>query len=47
MIKDNLIKQITHPVCWTETIRYLKNQGETVFIEVGPGNVLTRLLAQF
>ncbi|CAM2933363.1 malonyl CoA-ACP transacylase [Legionella steigerwaltii] len=46
MIKDNLVKQITHPVRWTETIRYLKDQGETVFIEVGPGNVLTRLIAQ-
>jgi len=46
LIKDNLVKQITHPVRWTETIRYLKNKGETVFIEVGPGNVLTRLVAQ-
>ncbi|WP_454783921.1 ACP S-malonyltransferase [Legionella sp. WA2024007413] len=46
MIKDNLVKQIVHPVRWTETVRYLKNQGETVFIEVGPGKVLTRLVTQ-
>jgi malonyl CoA-acyl carrier protein transacylase len=45
-IKENLVKQITHSVKWTEIIRYLKNKGETVFIEVGPGNVLTRLMAQ-
>ncbi|MGL5742704.1 MAG: ACP S-malonyltransferase [Legionella sp.] len=45
-IKENLVKQITHSVRWSETIRYLKNQGDTVFIELGPGNVLTRLLAQ-
>jgi malonyl CoA-acyl carrier protein transacylase len=45
-IKENLVKQICSPVRWTETIQYLKNQGETVFIEVGPGNVLTRLVAQ-
>ncbi|QMT60572.1 ACP S-malonyltransferase [Legionella sp. PC997] len=46
MIKDNLVKQIVHPVRWTETVSYLKNQGETVFIEVGPGKVLTRLVTQ-
>ncbi len=44
--KENLVKQITYPVRWTDTIRYLKNQGERIFIEVGPGNVLTRLNAQ-
>ncbi len=44
--KENLVKQMTHPVLWTDTIRYLKNQGESIFIEVGPGNVLTRLNAQ-
>ncbi len=44
--KENLVKQMTHPVRWTDTIRYLKNQGERIFIEVGPGNVLTRLMAQ-
>ncbi|KTD57433.1 malonyl CoA-ACP transacylase [Legionella santicrucis] len=44
--KENLVKQMTHPVRWTDTIRYLKNQGESIFIEVGPGNVLTRLNAQ-
>jgi malonyl CoA-acyl carrier protein transacylase len=45
-IKENLVNQITHPVRWTEIIRSLKNQGETVFIEVGPGKVLTRLITQ-
>lgn len=44
-IKENLIKQITSPVRWAETIRHLKNKNETEFIEVGPGNVLTRLMA--
>jgi len=45
-IKENLVNQITHPVLWTEIIQYVKNKGESEFVEVGPGNVLTRLLAQ-
>lgn len=45
-IKGNLVNQITHPVLWTEIIQYVKNKGESEFVEVGPGNVLTRLLAQ-
>ena len=45
-IKDNLIKQITSPVRWSESISYIKNQDETEFIEIGPGNVLTKLMAQ-
>lgn len=46
-IKENLITQIDHPVRWSETINYLHQQGEKEFIEIGPGNVLTRLLAYF
>jgi malonyl CoA-acyl carrier protein transacylase len=45
-IKENLVKQITQPVRWTESIAYLKNAGEITFTEIGPGNVLTRLMAQ-
>ncbi len=46
-IKENLVTQIDHPVRWSETINYLHQQGETEFIEIGPGNVLTRLLTYF
>lgn len=46
LIKENLVKQITSSVRWTETIHYLKEHGETLFIEIGPGNTLTRLAAQ-
>jgi malonyl CoA-acyl carrier protein transacylase len=45
-IKTNLVKQITHPVHWSKIIRSLKDKGETNFVEVGPGNVLTRLVPQ-
>lgn len=43
-IKDNLIQQISNPVRWTETIKYLIATGESEFVEVGPGNVLTGLV---
>lgn len=46
-IKSNLVHQITSPVKWAESIYYLRQCGETQFIEIGPGNVLTRLLTQF
>jgi malonyl CoA-acyl carrier protein transacylase len=45
-IKAMLVDQMVHPVRWEACIRYLRNQGVTDFTEVGPGNVLTRLVAQ-
>ncbi|MHB1222356.1 MAG: ACP S-malonyltransferase [Gammaproteobacteria bacterium] len=43
-IQTNLAKQITHPVRWTKTIEYLLAQGETEFVEIGPGTVLAGLV---
>ncbi|MEH7055935.1 ACP S-malonyltransferase [Bacillus velezensis] len=43
-IKRNLIEQITNSVKWTESIRYLMGQGVTLFEEIGPGNILTKLI---
>ena len=47
IIRENLILQITKPVLWTQTIEEFKNQGVCKFVEVGPGNVLTRLIKKF
>jgi malonyl CoA-acyl carrier protein transacylase len=45
-VKSMLLDQITHSVQWTQSIRYLTGQGVTEFKEMGPGNVLTRLVQQ-
>jgi len=39
-----LSKQVSHPVRWEECIRYMIDCGTKVFIEVGPGKVLSRLI---
>jgi malonyl CoA-acyl carrier protein transacylase len=44
--KSLLTKQITSSVQWTASVRYLLSQGVTEFKEMGPGNVLTRLVQQ-
>jgi malonyl CoA-acyl carrier protein transacylase len=45
-IRSLLVGQITQSVQWTRSIRYLSAQGATGFQEMGPGNVLTRLIQQ-
>jgi malonyl CoA-acyl carrier protein transacylase len=44
--KSLLVKQITHAVKWTQSVRFLLVRGVTEFKEIGPGNVLTRLVQQ-
>ena len=45
-IKDALIAQVTHPVRWMDIIKRINSEGINYFIEVGPGNVLKRLIKQ-
>jgi [acyl-carrier-protein] S-malonyltransferase len=42
--RELLVEQLTAPVRFTQAARELVNQGVTVFVEVGPGNVLSGLL---
>lgn len=43
-IKKNLIAQLTAPVKWTQSVQNMISDGATIFIEVGPGNVLQGLV---
>jgi [acyl-carrier-protein] S-malonyltransferase len=43
-IKENLIKQLTAPVRWTQTIRNMIAAGADHFVELGPGKVLQGLI---
>src|ERR1041385_1953764 len=45
-IKSLLVDQITHSVQWAQSIRFLIGQGVAQFFEMGPGNVLTRMVQQ-
>ena len=43
-IKANLIKQLTSPVRWTQTVQNMIADGVTSFTELGPGAVLAGLV---
>jgi trans-AT polyketide synthase/acyltransferase/oxidoreductase domain-containing protein len=43
-IVASLAEQLTSPVRWTDSIRYLRAQGVEIFRELGPGTVLAGLL---
>lgn len=43
-ITELLVRQVTAPVRWTESIRAMLDDGIATFIEFGPGNVLAGLL---
>ncbi len=43
-IRAELKAQLTSPVAWTDSIRYLGQQGVNSYVEVGPGDVLLGLV---
>ena len=43
-IRQNLIAQLTSPVRWTATVQNMIADGTTLFVEYGPGKVLTGLI---
>jgi len=44
--RDALIRQVTQPVRWLDSIREMIDSGVNIFVEVGPGKVLSGLLRQ-
>ena len=45
-VRSALIKQMTHPVKWVDSIKKMNSEGINYFIEVGPGKVLKGLIKQ-
>jgi [acyl-carrier-protein] S-malonyltransferase len=44
--RDALVRQVSSPVRWQESMELLISEGVETFVEVGPGKVLTGLLRQ-
>ncbi|NIO68462.1 MAG: ACP S-malonyltransferase [Anaerolineae bacterium] len=43
-IREELVQQLTSPVRWVESVQYMIGQGVTEFVEIGPKDVLTKLM---
>jgi len=44
--KDALVRQVSRPVLWEESVRKMIDDGVSLFVEVGPGRVLSGLLVR-
>ena len=42
--REHLVRHLTHPVRFQQSVQALVAQGETAFVEVGFGGVLTNLV---
>ncbi len=43
-IRSALVRQVTAPVQWEKSVSYMAAEGIELFVEIGPGNVLTNLV---
>lgn len=46
VIKENLLKQLTSPVRWTQSVRAMIADGAESFTELGPGKILQGLISR-
>ena len=44
--RDSLVRQVSQPVRWRETVELLAREGVETFVEIGPGKVLGGLVRQ-
>lgn len=44
--REALIRQVTSPVRWLDSVHEMVESGVTIFVEVGPGKVLSGLMRQ-
>ncbi len=45
-IRDHLADQLCRPVEWTRSVREMIESGVDTFVEIGPGQVLSRLITR-
>lgn len=45
-IRDELAGQLTWPVRWTDSVRWMASQGIGRFVEIGPKDVLSKLVSR-
>jgi [acyl-carrier-protein] S-malonyltransferase len=45
-LRDALVRQVSAPVLWVESMQLLMSHGVDTFVEVGPGKVLSGLMRQ-
>jgi [acyl-carrier-protein] S-malonyltransferase len=43
-LREELVQQLTSPVRWVESVQYMIGQGVAEFVELGPKDVLTKLM---
>jgi [acyl-carrier-protein] S-malonyltransferase len=43
-IRRDMVRQITSPVQWVSTVRWLREAGVRQYVECGPGRVLSGLI---
>ena len=46
IIRENLLRQLTSPVRWTQTVENMVADGADYFLEIGPGTVLQGLVGR-